>query len=71
MSDSETSLDKVLNWRGKGPKATLAGDANADIMRTIIKSMRERTMEKGTEKSAGIDGKFTGRNGGAHTKRRV
>ena len=29
---------------GKGPRAMLAGDANADIMRIVIECIRERTM---------------------------
>jgi hypothetical protein len=30
-----------------------------------------RAMQKGEEKRTGIDGMFTGRNGGAHTKHRM
>lgn len=44
LCDSETTLDKILRWIGQGPRATLAGDANADIMRVIVDEIRERTI---------------------------
>jgi hypothetical protein len=40
----ETTLDKVSRWIGSGPRTTLAGDANADIMKTIIECVRERVI---------------------------
>ena len=40
----ETTLDKVSRWIGSGPRTTLAGDANADIMKTIIVCVRERVI---------------------------
>jgi hypothetical protein len=40
LCDSETTLDKVSRWIGRGPRTTLAGDANADIMKTIIECLR-------------------------------
>jgi len=44
LCDSDTTLDKVLRWIGSGPRTTLAGDANADIMKTIIECVRERVI---------------------------
>jgi ribonuclease HI len=44
LRDSETTLDRVSRWIGSGPRTTLAGDANADIMKTIIKCVRERVI---------------------------
>ena len=45
LCDSETTLDKVSRWIGRGPRTTLAGDANADIMKTIIECLRERVIQ--------------------------
>jgi hypothetical protein len=36
LCDNETTLDRVSRWIGSGPRTTLAGDANVDIMKTII-----------------------------------
>ena len=36
LCDSEAALNKMSRWIGSGPRTTLAGDANADIMMTII-----------------------------------
>ena len=44
LCDSETTLDKVSRWIGSGPRTTLAGDANADIMKMIIECVRERVI---------------------------
>ena len=44
LCDSETALRKVSWWTGSGPRTTLAGDANADIMTTIVECVRERVM---------------------------
>jgi hypothetical protein len=41
LCDSEAALNKVSRWIGRGPRTTLAGDANADIMTSIIKCIRE------------------------------
>jgi hypothetical protein len=41
LCDSEATLSKVSRWIGSGPRTTLAGDANADIMTSIIESVRE------------------------------
>jgi hypothetical protein len=40
----KTALQEVSWWIGSGPKTTLAGDANADIMPTIFECVRERVM---------------------------
>jgi hypothetical protein len=45
VCDSETTLDKVSRCIGSGPRTTLAGDANADIMKTIIECVRERVLQ--------------------------
>jgi hypothetical protein len=44
LCDSETALSKVSRWIGSGPRTTLAGDANTDIMASIIECMRERVL---------------------------
>jgi hypothetical protein len=44
LCDSETTLTKVSRWIGRGPRTTLAGDANADIMKTIIECLRARVI---------------------------
>ena len=43
LCDSEASLNKISRWIGSGPRTTLAGDANADIMISIIE--RERVQK--------------------------
>jgi hypothetical protein len=35
---------QVSRWIGSGPRTTLAGDANADIMTSIIECVRERVL---------------------------
>jgi ribonuclease HI len=42
LCDSEAALNKMSRWIGSGPRTTLAGDANADIMMTIIECVRAR-----------------------------
>ena len=42
LCDSEAALNKISRWIGSGPRTTLAGDANADIMISIIERVRER-----------------------------
>jgi ribonuclease HI len=44
---SEASLNKISRWIGSGPSTTIAGDANADIMVSIIECVRER-VQKGS-----------------------
>jgi hypothetical protein len=44
LCDSEAALSKVSRWIGSGPRTTLAGDANADIMTSIIKRERETVL---------------------------
>ncbi len=44
LCDSEAALNKVSRWIGSGPRSTLAGDANADIMTSIIECVRERVL---------------------------
>jgi len=41
LCDSEAALNKVSRWIGSGPRTTLAGDADADIMTSIIERVRE------------------------------
>jgi ribonuclease HI len=44
LCDSEAALNKMSQWIGSGPRTTLAGDANADIMMTIIECVRARVL---------------------------
>jgi hypothetical protein len=44
LCDSEAALSKVSRWIGSGPRTTLAGDANADIMTSIIECVREKVL---------------------------
>jgi ribonuclease HI len=44
LCDSESALNKVSRWIGSGPRTTLAGDANVDIMTSIIECIRERVL---------------------------
>ena len=44
LCDSEAVLNTMLRWIGSGPRTTLAGDANADIMMSIIECVRARVM---------------------------
>jgi ribonuclease HI len=44
LCDSEASLNKVSRWIGSGPRTTLAGDTNADVMPSIIERERERVL---------------------------
>jgi hypothetical protein len=44
LCDSEAALHKVSRWIGSGPRTTLAGDANADIMTSIIERVRESAL---------------------------
>jgi len=44
LCDSDTTLTKVSRWIGRSPRTTLAGDANADIMKTIIECLRARVI---------------------------
>ena len=46
LCDSEAALNKISRWIGIGPRTTLAGDANADIMISIIERIRERARSK-------------------------
>jgi hypothetical protein len=44
LCESEAALNKMSQWIGSDPRTTLAGDANADIMMTIIGCVRERVL---------------------------
>jgi hypothetical protein len=44
LCDSEAALNKMSRWIGSGPHTTLAGDANADIMISIIECVRARVL---------------------------
>jgi hypothetical protein len=44
LCDSETALQKVSWWIVSGPRTTLAGDANDDIMTAIVECVRERVI---------------------------
>jgi ribonuclease HI len=45
LCDSEAALNKVSRWIGSGPRTTLAGDSNVDIMTSIIDCIRERVLK--------------------------
>ena len=45
LCDSEAALNKISRWIGSGPRTPLAGDANADIMVSIIECVRERVQK--------------------------
>ncbi len=45
LCDSEAALNKISRWIGSGPRTTLAGDANADIMISIVERIRERVQK--------------------------
>ena len=36
---------QTFRWIGSGPRTTLAGDANADIMTSIVECVRERVLK--------------------------
>jgi ribonuclease HI len=42
LCDSEATLDIINRWIGAGPRATLAGDVNADIMWAILNCLQQR-----------------------------
>jgi ribonuclease HI len=44
LCNSEASLHKMSRWIASGPRTTLAGDANADIMTSIIECVRARVL---------------------------
>ena len=44
LCESEAALNKMSRWIGSGPRTTLAGDANADIMTSIIECVRARVL---------------------------
>ncbi len=44
LCDSEADLNKMWRWIGSGPRTTLAGDANAGIMISIIECVRARVL---------------------------
>jgi hypothetical protein len=45
LCDSEATLNKVSRWIGSGPRTTLDGDTNTDIMTSIIECVRERVLK--------------------------
>ena len=45
LCDSETTLSRVSRWIGSGPRTTLADDANADIVTSIVKCVRQRVLK--------------------------
>jgi hypothetical protein len=56
LCDSEAALNKILWWIGSGPRTTLAGDANADIMATIIECLRKKRVQNGGRNGVFSDG---------------
>ena len=45
LCDSEAALSRVSRWIGSGPRTTLAGDANADIVASIVERVRARVLQ--------------------------
>ena len=45
LCDSEAALSRVSRWIGSGPRTTFAGDANADIVTSIVERMRARVLK--------------------------
>jgi len=45
LCDSEAALSRVSRWIGSGPRTTLAGDANADIVTSIVERVRARVLQ--------------------------
>ena len=45
LCDSEAALSRVSRWIGSGPRTTLAGDANADIVASIVDRVRARVLQ--------------------------
>ncbi len=45
LCDSEAALSRVSRWIGSGQRTTLAGDANADIVASIVERVRARVLQ--------------------------
>ena len=45
LCDSEAALNRMSRWIGSGPRITLAGDPNADIVTSIAERMRPRVLK--------------------------
>ena len=45
LCDREAALNKISRWIGSGRRTTLAGDANADIMISIVERIHERVQK--------------------------
>ena len=45
LCDSEAALNRMSRWIGSGPRTTLAGDPNADIVTSIVERMRARVLK--------------------------
>ena len=45
LCDSEAALNRMSRWIGSGPRTTLAGDPNADIVTSIAERMRPRVLK--------------------------
>ena len=45
LCDSEAALYRMSRWIGSGPRTTLAGDPNADIVTSIVERMRARVLK--------------------------
>jgi hypothetical protein len=46
VCNSEAALSRVSRWIGSGPRTTLAGDANADIVTSIVERVRGRVLQE-------------------------
>ena len=45
LCDSEAALNRMSRWIGSGPRTTLAGDPNADIVTSLVERMRARVLK--------------------------
>jgi ribonuclease HI len=45
LCNGEAALSRVSRWIGSGPRTTLAGDANADIVTSIVERERARVLQ--------------------------
>ena len=45
LCDSEAALNRMSRWIGSGPRTTLEGDPNADILTSIVERMRARVLK--------------------------
>ncbi len=45
LCNGEAALSRVSRWIGSGPRTTLIGDTNADIVTSIVERVRARVLQ--------------------------